>query len=554
MEVGNTLLRCVTTSNPTLSCAEIGDTSLRCVTTDNSNFDFEGSEMSDETDSMPDLIPIEELIDNKNTMDIIEELTTELVNNTTSDVVDTAIANMKKQESFNKMRSTAEKLLDDILLEALNRAEVNETVQKSINGIMSETVTRIESDRQQESIDLEKIAFNALKTNEENELLSLERISLDSLGAMKAPQRSFEVGKRSFEFAKEEKFDKEEISYEPIKQLKTQYKLHEYFKNTNNFTRSEEENQLQKIGNNSFCDKNNFKLVGTESIPITMMSCSKAKIQFSARLIEELEREKNYFLSNVRINNASMKQFKEMIFEANCNDIDRIHNGSFDITNAYANIDEEDNSFQVPFAGTYDNNHIYMNNVCDYNMYMEANPNTDENYFSFVVKYDIYEGVKPESGDAFDIFQHQKTSEIIHGGYFSDSDGFYLKNKMITCFNHSVLGIYIKFNDGELLDLVESIKLRFKGQWNYEHVEEFDIETLKEFKRTFGEGIIPFVPKFQTKADSIRHSINCSACDVFVIEFDFIDSNKDYYVEVHALNYNAIKFNNNLQITLMYSN
>ena len=510
---------------------------------------------NDETDSLPDLIEIEEVTYAKNALDIVKEITTDLVTDATSDAVDTVIANMENKKSLDKIKKTAEKILDGIILEAANRAEVNKTVQKSLDNIVSEAVAKIETNKQQESIDLERIAFNALKTlkHEETQPPSLERLSLDALGAIKAHRRSVEYGESSFEFAEQEQFDELKISYEPIKQLRTQYRLHEYFKNTNNFTRSAMENELQYVAGNNFCDKNSFKLVGTGSVAMSMTNCSKAKIKFC---IKHLKNKGNYFLSNIRISQASMKQFKEMQFHVNGCVIDTVNNGSFDITNSYANIGEDYNSFQVPFSGTYNNNHMYMNDDTNYYMCIEADPHkpNNEERLEFFVMYDIYEGAKPNSGDVFDIFQHQTHSEIMRGGYFAESNKFSLKNKVITYFDFPVLGFNIRFDEGELLDLVESVKLRFKGQWNYEHVEEFDVKTLKEFKGTFGEGIIPFVPKFQTKADSIRHSINCSTCDVFVIEFDFIDPNVDHSVEIHALNYNVMEYNLKLQPELMYSN
>jgi len=357
------------------------------------------------------------------------------------------------------------------------------------------------------------------------------------------------VKKEIFEFEPEP--IEEEKEEKPSERLQTQYKIHEYFNNLHNLTNSDRKDKMKNVLRDDFYSNSKFALVGKGTVFATVKYDSEELIElFKNKEINE--NNDHWYISNITINGADIDKFEHLSLYANGECIDKINSNTFDLASSYYNLNKGENYFQLPLSGTFNKNRLYLGNNTEYCINVKTlSDEVDEN-LQFTITYDIHQGPKPQTDKLMSVIESQLCAYTPIGGKDSHMKSMIMHDKAVLYFNYPVLGIRLKFKEGNLLDIVKSITLKIKLCGGYEHFEVIDLDMLKEFKGTFGEGIIPFVPKFKTTVDSLRYAFDFSVCDVSVLEFDLIDDSGFYELFTDAMNFNLIKYNEESQPEPVY--
>ena len=272
--------------------------------------------------------------------------------------------------------------------------------------------------------------------------------------------------------------------------------------------------------------------------------------------------DKHYFISNITIHNADINMFKCLEFEMDGLCVDKIFPGSINISKIYKQLNS-DNSIQIPFCGTFNDDPLYINHKFTCRIHFEMSGQhscidsvhkcTNGEFVNFQISYDVYEGSKPIENIRRLGFRHD-----FNGAEGSGGNVKYLKWKLnhshpilgfnIVCYhdNRTGSGSYNgMFKVENLLNFVSSITFRFCKDGTTQEIYVSN-DLLKELNESYGNGIVPFVPKESTGVNIFQHAIDLRNFDHCVMSFEFVNDKHYIFTEVYALHTVSINHTKNL--------
>jgi hypothetical protein len=272
---------------------------------------------------------------------------------------------------------------------------------------------------------------------------------------------------------------------------------------------------------------NNLEFVKTITMSIDAKGSKYSHNMIWNPYLNKTKGNEHFYIKNIRINKP-ITDFVSIKGSIGVNMLMNITNGIYDLLKVYYNdLHSDDSSFQIPFPGTFDGMGLYVNKYHNIRLYIDSHSAIESDT---VITYDLYKGSQPRKSDCYDIY--------------SSGECQFINLTQHLNFNGPVMGLKVNVRDYNLIDVIKGIELTFN---NKEHSIYLDEETLKEFEKEYGEGIIPFSIKDNSKEEQFEYSINFSAIDKVLIRLipqdEVVISDKLF--TVNYISFNRIDYKSN---------